>query len=171
MNLRKTAIALAAVTAVAAPAAASADKGGVPNAHAGDHASAASEHTTGKPEWAGSGGRGIGPAKGVAYVFKGTYAGEGVVSVTRGNAHVRKADLVDTDVAFDLSAARLSVADTNGDSAVTLDDVAVGDKVVVKAKLAKGGPGEGPYAARQLVDQTNPAEDVVEEPVVEPVTE
>jgi hypothetical protein len=130
MNHRKLTLALAAVTAIAAPAAA-----------------------TAKP------GNGHGPKKGVAYVFKGTYAGAGVVSVAKGNAHVRKADLAGTDVTFDLSAAKLSVADTNGDSAVTADDVVVGDRVVVKAKLPKGDPGEGPYAARHLVDQTHPVED------------
>ena len=164
MNFRKSAIALAAVTAVAAPAAAVADKGGVANGHANVNAS---EHGTGKPEGAGNG---KGPAKGVAYVFKGTWAGADTVSVTKGNAHARKADLVGMDLIFDLSNAKLSVADTNGDSAVTVDDVVVGDKVVVKAKLKKGDPGVGPYAARQLVDQTHPADEESEEPVVsEPV--
>ena len=163
MNYRKTALSLAALTAIAAPAAAFADKGGVPSEHANEHASA-NPHA--------SAGQGIGPAKGVAYVFKGTYAGDSVVSVTKGNNHVRKAELVGTDVSFDLSAAKLRVDDTNGDSAVTLDDVAVGDKVVVKAKLPKGDPGEAPYAARQLVDQSHPAEEeTVSEPVEEPVSE
>ncbi len=132
MNHRRTALVLAAITAIAAPVAASAKPGN---------------------------GHGHGPKKGVAYVFKGTYAGDGVVSVAKGNAHARKADLVGTDVAFDLSATKLSVADTNGDLAVTVDDVVAGDKVVVKAKLPKGDPGEAPYAARHLVDQTHPAED------------
>jgi hypothetical protein len=157
MNYRKTALALAAVTAVAAPAAALADKGGAPNEHASGHAAEASSH-------------GVGPAKGVAYVFKGIYAGDGVVSVAKGNAHVRKSGLAGTDVTFDLATAKLSVADTNGDLAVTVDDVVVGDKVVVKAKLPKREPGTGPYAARQLVDQTNPDE-VEEEAPVEPPAE
>ena len=153
MNYRKTALALAAVTAVAAPTAAFADKGGVPNEHASSH----NPHVAGTTQ-------GVGPAKGVAYVFKGTYAGEGVVSVAKGNAHARKAGLVDLDVTFDMSAARVSAADTNGDSAVTVDDVLVGDKVVVKAKLAKRDPGAGPYAARQIVDQTNSAVEETVEP-------
>ena len=127
MNHRKLALVLASVAAVAAPTAAVA-----------------------KP------GNGHGPAKGVSYVFKGTYAGDGVVSVEKGNARVRKNDFVGTDVTFDLSATKLTVADTNGDTVVTVDDVVVGDKVVVKAKLPKGDPGDGPYAARHLVDQTNP---------------
>jgi hypothetical protein len=158
MNYRKTALAVAAVAAIV-PAAAL----GAPSEHANEHALA----PHGNPN---ASTHGVGPAKGVAYVFKGTYAGDSTVSVTKGNNHVRKAGLVDSDVAFDLSAAKLSVDDTNGDSAVTLDDVAIGDKVVVKAKLPKGDPGVAPYAARQLVDQTHPAdaddeETVVEEPV------
>jgi hypothetical protein len=161
VNYRKTALTIAAVTAIAAPAAAFADKGGVPNEHASENA-LSNPHASGLSQ-------GVGPAKGVAHVFKGTYAGEGVVSVTKGNAHVRKAGLVDTDVAFDLSATKLRVDDTNGDEAVTVEDIAVGDKVVVKAKLPKSDPGVGPYAARQLVDQTHPAELEDEAPVEEPV--
>ncbi len=159
MTHNKTALAIAAVTAIAFPAAALADKGGVPNEHAAGHGNPHATETDST--------HGIGPAKGVAYVFKGTYSGAGVVSVAKGNAHVRKAGLVGTDVAFDLSATKLSVDDTNGDEAVTIDDVVAGDKVVVKAKLPKGDPGAGPHAARHLVDQTNPAD---EEPV-EPTTE
>ena len=164
MTHNKTALAVAAVTAIAFPAAALADKGGVPNEHSAGHGN---PHAT---ETVSTHGNGVGPAKGVSYVFKGTYAGAGVVTVAKGNAHVRKADLVGTDVAFDLSATKLSVADTNGDEAVTADDIVAGDKVVVKAKLPKGDPGAAPYAARHLVDQTNPAEEDEEEPV-EPTTE
>ena len=164
MNHRKTALALAAVTAIAAPAAALADKGGVPNEHANENAA-----SHGNPHEVSQGN---GPAKGVADVFKGTYAGDGIVSVKKGNAHVRKAELAGTDVAFDLSNAKLRVDDTNGDEVISVEDVVVGDKVVVKAKLPKGDPGVAPYAARQLVDQTNPAEEDEEDPVVEePVEE
>jgi hypothetical protein len=163
MNHRKLALALAAVAAVAAPTAALADKGGVPNEHASPNALGhGNPHAT-----ENAAAQGVGPAKGVAYVFKGTYAGDSLVSVTKGNAHVRKAELVGTDVAFDLSLAKLNVADTNGDEAITADDVVAGDKVVVKAKLPKGYPGVAPYAARQLVDQTHPAD----EDAVDPVTE
>jgi hypothetical protein len=102
-------------------------------------------------------GKGLGKAKGVSYVFKGTYAGSGAVDVDHGNVHVRKAELVDTTVAFDLTNAKLSVADTNGVDGVTVDDVAVGDRVVVKAKLPRKEPGAQTFAARQLVDQTHPA--------------
>ena len=59
MNYRKTALALAAVTAIAAPAAAFADKGGVPNEHASENALT---HATGLSQ-------GVGPAKGVVHSF------------------------------------------------------------------------------------------------------
>jgi hypothetical protein len=106
-------------------------------------------------------------AKNVAYVFKGTYSGDSSVAVTKGNRHVRKAELVDTTVAFDLTNAKVTVADTNADGTADINDVAVGDKVVVKAKLAKPDPGAQPFAAKHLVDQTNPPADEEE---TEPTT-
>jgi len=102
------------------------------------------------------GTHGKGGAKGVTYVFKGTYTGGGSVDVARGNAHARKADLVGGSVSFDLSAAKLVVGDTVPDGVLTADDVVAGDRVVVKARLPRKDPGDQPYAARQLVDQTNP---------------
>lgn len=91
----------------------------------------------------------------VSYVFKGTYAGAGSVDVDHGNAHVRKANLVGTTVSFDLTNARVVVADTNTDGTANPDDVAAGDRVVVKARLPRKDPGDQPYVARQLVDQTH----------------
>ena len=79
------------------------------------------------------------------------------MSVEHGSAHVRKAGLVGQDVQFDLTGAKLGVADTNADSIVDATDVLVGDAVVVKARLPKRDPGSQPFAARHLVDQTNPA--------------
>ena len=99
---------------------------------------------------------GKGATKGVTYVFKGTYTGAGSVDVDHGNAHARKADLVGGSVSFDLSAAKLVVADTVPDGVLTADDVVAGDRVVVKARLPRKDPGDQPYAARQLVDQTHP---------------
>jgi len=95
-------------------------------------------------------------AHAVTYVFKGTF-NAGAVTVTKGNNHVRRAGLVGTEVAFDFTEARIKVADTNGDGTRNLADVADGDKVVVKARLARKTPGAGPFAARQLVDQTHAA--------------
>lgn len=133
---RRTALAALGVAALAVPTAAIAKPDGE-HGHSGEH--------------------GGGPTKGVSYVFKGTYVSDGNVDVAKGNAHVRKAELVGTTVQFDLSAAKLNVADTNSDSIVDATDIVSGDNVVVKAKLPKGDPGAAPYAARQLVDQTHPA--------------
>jgi len=93
----------------------------------------------------------------VTYVFKGTYAGDGSVDVNRGNAHVRKNDMVDTTVAFDLSESSIVVRDNNDDGVSDLADVATGDKVVVKARLPRKAPGDQPFAAAQLIDQTQHA--------------
>lgn len=109
----------------------------------------------------GSHGQGQGKANGhakvhnVAYVFKGVYAGESKVEVKAGNAHVKKAGLVGTTVTFDLSSAKIVVADTNGDGMQNLEDVKTGDKVLVKAMLPRKNPGTQPFAAKRLVDQTN----------------
>ena len=101
------------------------------------------------------GAHGKGATKGVTYVFKGTYSGAGSVDVDHGNAHARKAGLVGGSVSFDLSAAKLVVADTVPDGVLTADDVVAGDRVVVKARLPRKDPADQPYAARQLVDQTH----------------
>jgi hypothetical protein len=98
----------------------------------------------------------------VAYVFKGFYAGEGSaegegsVEVKHGNARVRKGGFIGQTVAFDLSHARLVVADTNNDGTTDLNDVQVGDKILVKAMLPKNDPGSQPFAAKLVVDQTHP---------------
>src|SRR5215207_3774354 len=90
------------------------------------------------------------------WVFKGVWHADGTVTVSGGNARVRKAGLVGHVVAFDLAAAKLRAADTNGDGSVTTADL-VDDKVVVKARLPRTEPGDGPYAASKVVDQTHPA--------------
>ena len=131
MNLRRGLLVVLGAGALSVPAAAVAKPGG-------DHGH-------------GHGGNPI-----VMYVFKGTYSGDGLVAVNHGNGQVRKADLVGQDVQFDLSDARLVVADTNADGSVTTDDVASGDRLVVQAWLPKQDPGDQPFAARKLVDQSNP---------------
>jgi hypothetical protein len=95
----------------------------------------------------------------VQYIFKGTYDGDGLVSVSHGNRHVRRADLVGTDVQFDLTNARLDVADTNADTVIDASDVLTGDQVLVQARLPRQDPGGQPFAARHLVDQSNPGDD------------
>lgn len=106
---------------------------------------------------------GSGTTKPAQYNVKGVYAGDGVVSVNHVNGHARKAGWKDTDVAFDFSAAQIRVADTNGDGTHDLADVAVGDRVKVKARLPKRDPGAGPYVAQRLVDKSGAAGDSEEE--------
>jgi hypothetical protein len=103
-------------------------------------------------------GKGHSQTHAVAYVFKGTYAGNSTVTVASGNARVRKGGYVGQTVAFDLTGARIVVADTNADTANDLNDVATGDKVLVKAMLPKSDPGSQPFAAKRLIDQTHSAE-------------
>ena len=121
-----------------------------------------------KPADAGSKGKGHSKAK--TYVFKGTWNdGAGGVDVTGGNSRVRKGDFKGTTVVFDLTNAKIRVADTDGDGDQDADDVQQGDKVVVQAKLAKDAAQ--PFAARKLVDQTNPQPDEDDEAEAEPTPE
>jgi hypothetical protein len=92
----------------------------------------------------------------VAYLFQGTFhVADSSVSVLAGNRHVRRAGLVGQTVAFDLSAARVRVADANGDGMRDAADLQDGDSVVVKARLPRRTPGTAPFAARKVVDQTH----------------
>ena len=92
----------------------------------------------------------------VSYVFKGTWsAADGSVEVTSGNAHVRKGGFVGQAVEFDLTGAKLVVADTNGDGSRTAADLKDGDRVLVVARLPRKSPGSAPYKARLLVDQSH----------------
>jgi hypothetical protein len=118
----------------------------------------------GKPEHAGKHAKKEhGNAKPANYVFKGVWHAGGTVTVTGGNARVRKHDLVGTDVAFDVAGAKLTAADSDADGSVTVADLLEGDKVVVKARLPRTDPGTGPYAAHRVVDQTHPAVEEADE--------
>lgn len=103
-------------------------------------------------------GKGHSTTHNAAYVFKGVYQGEGAVEVKAGNSRVRKGGFLEQTVSFDLSGARVTAADTNADGTVDVNDVQVGDTVVVKAMLPKSEPGAQPFAAKHLVDQTHPGE-------------
>ncbi len=95
--------------------------------------------------------------KTVKFVFKGTFTAPGTVTVTSGNAHVRKGGFVGQAVTFDLASAKLVVADVNGDGVQDLADVADGDAVKVQARAAKGtkaAEGEpAAFVARKLIDR------------------
>lgn len=110
-----------------------------------------------KPDGSHGHGHGGSKPKGVGYVFKGTYVDSATVDVSSGNRHVKNAGLVGGQVSFDFSAAKVVVADTNLDGTSDLGDVVAGDKVVVKVKAPKPDPGDQPFAARKIVDQTRPA--------------
>jgi hypothetical protein len=91
------------------------------------------------------------PAKGVSYVFKGVYSGDGsTVAVDHTNKHARD---YEGPVEFDFGAAKIKAKDASGNESSDLAD-ASGDRVVVKAKLPRRDPGEQPFPARQLVEQT-----------------
>src|SRR5215213_9060558 len=97
------------------------------------------------------------PVKLATYVFKGVWNGDGTVTVSGGNAKVRKGGLVGETLAFDVTTAKLIAADPAGDG-VTVEDLLATDKVVVQAKLPRTGPVEGEaIVARKVVDQTHPA--------------
>lgn len=101
------------------------------------------------------------PDREVAYVFKGSFHTAGsTVSVVQGNRHARRAGLVGQDVAFDLSAARVRVADLNGDGMRNAADLQEGDMVVVKAFAPHRSALTGRFVAHKVVDQTHGRERV-----------
>jgi hypothetical protein len=109
------------------------------------------EHGKGKGK-----GKGKGRRHKVTYIFRGTWnAADGSVTVTGGNAHVRKGGFIGQNVQFDLTKARIVVADTDGDGSRTLADVKDGDHVLVGARLPHHSPGSQPFVAHKLIDQTN----------------
>jgi desulfoferrodoxin (superoxide reductase-like protein) len=143
-TLTRSALALAAAAALAAPVAAQA-KGGPGKADA--HPTKGHEKAKHNPT--------------VTYTFKGTVvsvdaaAGTAVAKIAKTNHHGRLAR--NATVTFDLTTAKLAVADVNADGAATLADVAAGDKVLVQARLPKRSPDlTGSIVARKLVDQTHP---------------
>ena len=165
----KRVAALGAVAALAAAPAAFADQPADPGSNGQGHDNQSGEHGNsgnapghnkdegvlppGQTGEQGNSGEAV-----VSYVFKGTYAGDSKVDVTKGNAHVRKNHLVDTTVSFDLSESSIVAKDTNDDGEITLADVKSGDKVVVKSRLPRNLTGGQPFDATQLVDQTRKTE-------------
>ena len=129
--------------------------------HGGSHGAGNAEGNSGKADHKGKGQQGDqGKSKGqrshnVAWVFKGYYKGEGSIEVRHGNSRVRKGGYIGGEVAFDLSGARIVVADVNGDGQRNLADVAVGDWVLVKARLPRTDPGDQPFEAKRLIDKTS----------------
>jgi hypothetical protein len=144
MSKRQNILVALGVVALAVPSAALA-KQGDGQTHGHGHHHGKGEH-----------GQGHGKDKPKMYVFKGTYNADGTVHVLNGNGRVKKQHFVGTDVAFDYTNAKVNVADTNLDGTSDINDVASPDAVVVQAKLGRTDPGPQPFAARKLIDQTNP---------------
>jgi hypothetical protein len=132
MNVKKNVFVGLGVLALAVPGAAIAEKGGNGN---------------------GNGG-GQGQSKLASYNVKGTWAGGGVVSVTKANGWARKAGWKGTDVTFDFTEADIRVEDKNADGVEDLGDFTVGDRVRVKAKLPRVLPEQDSYPADRLDDRS-----------------
>jgi hypothetical protein len=138
-------VALVGAAALALPAA-SAAKG--PNSHSQGSHGKSGQHRRGK--------------HGRALIVKGTVAAVGTdgtvqVNVLHANHHGKS--LVGQTLTFDVGQARIVVADTNGDGQRNLADVAVGDRVVVHARVAKGETPDPSVTitALRLIDQGPPA--------------
>lgn len=106
-------------------------------------------------------GRGRGRSKGKMTVFKGrvvstdSSAGTVTVRVRHRNRWARV--FRGEEVTFSLETARVLVADTDGDGTHGVSDIAVDDRVLVKARIARGAADDGtPIAALRLIDQTSP---------------
>ncbi len=108
-------------------------------------------------------GQGKGRTKPKTLVVKGTVisvdaaAGGVTVDVRGGNAAARR--LAGRSVAFDVSAARLAVADVDGDGTAGLGDVRPGDRVLLQVRAPRDVAADAPLPARKLVDLTSPPED------------
>ena len=102
--------------------------------------------------------------KPVTFVFNGVYKGAGVVTVSSGNAHVRKGGFVGTDVTFDLASAKVVAAESDNVPGLSAGDLQAGDVVLVQTRMPRGtkagaaGDGAEPTAitARKVVDKTHP---------------
>ena len=105
---------------------------------------------------------GKGDAKPRTFVLKGSVtsvdaaATDVTVQVAKGNAAARR--FVGQELTFDVAAAKLVVADTDGDGSVAIGDVRPGDRVTVQVRAPRDVAGDAPLAARKLVDHTAPPE-------------
>lgn len=113
-------------------------------------------------------GRGRGRSKGRMTVFKGsvvstdTAAATVVVRVRKRNRWARV--FRGEEVTFSLETARVQVADVDGDGQASAGDITAGDRVVVKARVARGATDDGsPIAALRLIDLSAPELDEEEE--------
>jgi hypothetical protein len=93
-------------------------------------------------------------ARPVGYVFNGTFhVADSSLSVLGGNRQVRAAGFVGQTVAFDLSGARVRVADVNGDGRHDAADLHEDDVVAIKARSPRRSSHAGAFAARWVIAQ------------------
>ena len=101
--------------------------------------------------------------KGRALNLKGTVAavGDGTVDVLVAHANHHGRALHGKTVTVDVSTARIVVRDVNADGERDLADVAVGDRVLVQSRIAKGATPDTaqPLVAKRLVDKGQRAPD------------
>ena len=143
-KLKRPLVALGVVAAFALPAGAAAHGGGHgPKADHGSHGAKGSAFHGGK--------------KGRALIVKGTVSavGTGTIDVLVKSANHHGHALRGQTLTFDVSNARIVVRDVNGDGKRDLADVAVGDRVLVQSRIAKGATVDSsqPVVAKQVVDK------------------
>ena len=147
MNLKRTFATLGVAALVASPAAATAKS---VNGGSGKAPDKGAKHEA-------KGGKGKKPKKPKVhtYVFKGVVSavadGNVLVAVDGGNSRGKK--FKGQTLTFDVSKAKLKVADVNNDGKRDLADVAAGDRVNVQAKVAGTLEGDSAIAARHFVDK------------------
>ena len=149
-RFRRPLVALGVVAALALPAAAVA-KGPGGHGKDADHGKAGKHGKHGKAP------------KSRALNIKGTVAavGDGTVDVLVKSANHHGRALAGQTVTVDVSNARIVVRDVNGDGTRDLADVAVGDRVLVHSRIAKGATPDPaqPIVAKRLVDKGAPKSD------------
>jgi hypothetical protein len=141
-------VALGVLAAMALPAAAAAHGKAGKHGHSAEHGQAGKHGN--KPDK---------PTKQRyrALNLKGTVAavGDGTIDVLVKGANHHGRALRGQTVTVDVSAARIVVRDVNGDGSRDLADVAVGDRVLVQSRIAKGetpDPAQ-PLVAKRVVDK------------------
>ena len=139
-------VVLGAVAALALPAAATA------HGKAGKHGRGAEHGQPGK-----HGNKPDKPIRYRALNVKGTVTavGDGTIDVLVKGANHHGRALRGQTVTVDVSTARIAVRDVNGDGVRDLADVAVGDRVLVQSRIAKGttpDPAQ-PLVAKRVVDK------------------
>ena len=152
MNLKRSLAALGVAALVACPAAATAKSGSGGSGKAPD---AGAKHEGKKP-------------KVETYEFKGLVVavGDGTVQVEVKAGNSRGKKFKGQTLTFDVTKAKVKVADVNNDGKRDLADVAAGDRVNVQSKLPRGAVDTSQaLPARHFVDKGPvPAPETPEEP-------